>query len=271
MIDEGNGSDRPGATTMDCERVVERLVSDQASGHPAARADADDGAVAEHLRSCLGCFRAAADLRQAPRLAALLRKGLPEDAPGAPDPGPAFWASFSSELGERFAERVPARADRAPAAAGALSPWQRFMAWIRMPVPAAMVGAACATAVAMVMTRPPSLQSLGQGPAAGGVDEAAPDVLLTQESDDVAFAQSPSVYESVQELDTQALAHVRDSFGRAFDRALTTRTTLTSGSDDDLALSTTAAVPDPATVSEELEELDVRGLSALRDQLGSGR
>ena len=88
--------------------------------------------------------------------------------------------------------------------------------------------------------------------------------------DDVAFAQSPSVYESVEELDTGALVRVRDSFGSAVDQAMTPQARL-SPDDDDPSVGATSTAPNPATFSDDLEQLDVQGLQALRAELGGAQ
>ena len=272
------------AQNRDCEAAIQRLVACHESG---AR-PGDDAALAGHLGSCLGCFRAAADLKEVPRLAALLREQAFDQAqtPAAGEPGLAFWASLPAQLGVEFDRRRtagapatkparPATASARPATASGESDtaWQRFVRWIRMPVPAAMAGAACATAVALVMTRPPSLTStLGQLPVTTvGEDGLAAEPaggLLGQ--DDVAFAQSGSVYDSVEELDSTALARVRDSFGTAVEEALTPHAQL-AADDDDPGVGATSTAPNPATVSDDLDELDELGLKALRAKLRGGQ
>jgi hypothetical protein len=263
-------------SALDCEAAIQRLVACHESG---AR-PGDDAALAGHLGSCLGCFRAAADLKEVPRLSALLRQQAYDQAqtPAAGQPGPAFWASLPAQLGVEFDRRrtagaqtpATAKADTRPAMPSGESDtaWQRFVRWIRMPVPAAMAGAACATAVALVMTRPPTLNTLGQLPVTTvGEDGLAAETaggLLGQ--DDVAFAQSGSVYDSVEELDATSLARVRDSFGSAVEEALTPQAQL-AADDDDPGVGATSTAPNPATVSDDLDELDEQGLKALRAEL----
>jgi hypothetical protein len=261
----------PSASVIDCEAAIQRLVACHESG---AR-PGDDAPLAAHLGSCLGCFRASADLKDVGRLAALLREAHdPAQSPG--EPGSAFWASLPRQLGAEFDRRRTARAPRPATASGEAAvsdtAWQRFVRWIRMPVPAAMAGAACATAVALVMTRPPSLNPLGQLPVTtvgeDGVAAEAAAGLLGQ--DDVAFAQGGSVYDSVEELDATALARVRDSFGNAVEEALTPQARL-AADDDDPGVGATSTAPNPATVSDDLDELDEQGLKALRAELRGGQ
>jgi hypothetical protein len=278
--------DSRSATAVTCEAAIQRLVACHESGERPG----DDPGLAGHLGSCLGCFRAAADLKDVPRLAALLRQGHPLDSTGpaeAHDPGAAFWTALPAQLGGMFEQRraqraqIDAKVTAAPpghrpvtAPAPADTAWQRFVRWVRLPVPAAMAGAACATAVALLMTRPPSLQQTLAPLPVTALDEdgAALDSgavsLLSQ--DDVAFAQSPSVYESVEELDTGALARVRDSFGSAVDQALTPHGQL-AADDDDPGMGATSTAPNPATFSDDLDQLDEQGLKALQAQLGGGK
>ena len=254
--------DSPTAAALDCEAAIQRLVACHESGERPG----DDSRLAAHLGSCLGCFRASADLKDVPRLAALLREDLEQQSRDA-DPGAAVWSSLPRQLGDQFDRRRTPVTARPQPPVQTTSAWQHFVRWIRMPVPAAMAGAACATAVALVMTRPPSLQTLGQRPVTAVAEdgaEAASASLLGQ--DDVAFAQSPSVYESVEELDTGALVRVRDSFGSAVDQALTPQARL-SPDDDDPGVGATSTAPNPATFSDDLDQLDVQGLQALRAEL----
>ena len=59
---------------MSCEQFESRLI---AGDRPA-----DDAELGAHVGSCLRCFRTAADMREVPRLAALLREGEAEGRRG---------------------------------------------------------------------------------------------------------------------------------------------------------------------------------------------
>jgi hypothetical protein len=260
---------------LECEAAIQRLVTcHESGGRPA-----DDAALAAHLGSCLGCFRAAADLKDVPRLAALLRE--------APDHATAqvqsLFATLPARMGDAFDRRLSlpeATPALAPSNAAAPRPapptdapataWQRFIRWIRMPVPAAMAGAACATAVALVMTRPPSLKVPLPVTTVGEDGVAAESAANLLGQDDVAFAQSGSVYDSVEELDATTLARVRDSFGSAVEEALTPHAQL-AADDDDPGVGATSTAPNPATVSDDLDQLDEQGLKALQAELGGGQ
>ena len=86
----------------------------------------------------------------------------------------------------------------------------------------------------------------------------------------MAFAQSGSVYDCVEELDTGALARMRDSLGNAVEQALTPHAHL-AADDDDPGVAGTSTAPNPATVSDDLDQLDEQGLQSLRDQLQGGQ
>ena len=70
--------------TLLCARVLDRLVEgDDLSG---------DRLLAEHLGSCVTCFRALTELRDAPRMAEALRA----EAPVLPHPDDRFWDDLAA-------------------------------------------------------------------------------------------------------------------------------------------------------------------------------
>jgi hypothetical protein len=73
--------------TLLCARVLDRLVEgDDLSG------DRGDPLLAEHLGSCVTCFRTLTELRDAPRMAAALRA----EAPVLPHPNDQFWDDLAA-------------------------------------------------------------------------------------------------------------------------------------------------------------------------------
>ncbi|HEY4392894.1 MAG TPA: hypothetical protein VGP64_02480, partial [Polyangia bacterium] len=92
-----------------CARVLDRLVEGQEQGHEIGRQvdDGGDPVLAEHLGSCVTCFRAMTELRDAPRVAEALRVETPA-LPRAADP---FW----EELAARTTDAVEAALDAAVA------------------------------------------------------------------------------------------------------------------------------------------------------------
>jgi hypothetical protein len=123
-----------------CERVLNRLLDGELATEGGA-GPALEPEMAEHLRSCVTCFRAAGELRDAPRLAALLRA---EEAGGmdvARRPDAQFWdelAEFTTNAawralqgaGTSDAPAVPVRVSAIPARLpGAAAPVKRPRRW----------------------------------------------------------------------------------------------------------------------------------------------
>jgi hypothetical protein len=76
--------------TLLCARVLDRLVEgDDLSG------DRGDPILAEHLGSCVTCFRVLTELRDAPRVVEALRAEAPV-APHLPHPGDQFWDDLAT-------------------------------------------------------------------------------------------------------------------------------------------------------------------------------
>jgi hypothetical protein len=222
---------------MNCDVFQARLISGERPG--------EDAALGAHVGSCLRCFRTAADMKDVPRLAALLREG-PGEGEAAYDPGARFWETFPVQVAAAWVSSRPRRRT---------GWWERVSVWLRRPVPAALTGAACAAGLALLLLRPDS-----GGPAPGGVLGGASAEGLPAELG--AAVGEPSGDETVVELDVATLTRLRDQLDRA------------------LSLGQSAAVPaeeggagfepggDPANVAEDLEMLDETGLLALREKLG---
>jgi hypothetical protein len=152
-----------------CAEIELRLID----GRPAG----EDPAVAAHLRTCLRCFRTAAELREAPQLGALLRQGQEDDQP---DPGELFWARFPRTVADAWERRQ----QQAQPAASALG---RVARLFRKPIPAALAGAAVAAALVLLLVprgqRPgPAAPVLAAAPAAElNLDEEGTASLLGEE------------------------------------------------------------------------------------------
>jgi hypothetical protein len=219
---------------MTCDRFEERLI--------AGDKPADDAALAAHVGSCLRCFRTAADMRDVPRLAALLREGE-ADVQGAFDPGARFWDKFPADVASAWVSSRPAAPVRRRTAL-----WERAAAWMRQPVPAALTGAACAVGlVFLVMRTAPPEERAGAGSTGVGAMDLSAEVETT-------LGGTPD--ERVAELDLEGLASLRDDLDRALGPA--------SVDDDQIG---EAGSSDPTTVAEDLEMLDEVGLLALQERL----
>jgi hypothetical protein len=167
-----------------CVDIELRLVD----GRPVA----DDPEAAAHLRSCLRCFRAAAELRQVPQLAALLREA---EHDAQPDPGELFWARFPRTVADAWERRQQvAAAARAPA-------WKRLTGWLRMPIPAALSGAAVAAALVLVVVH--------RSPVPHPVLPAATPAAAPAVADVSADEESPALLGEDDPLDSLELADTR--------------------------------------------------------------
>ncbi len=142
--------------TPACESFVGRLYDGADPG--------TDAALAEHVGSCLECFRVLTELREVPRLRDALR------AESLPDPGPDFWDGF------------PGRVHRAAAAARAAQARRSWSSrathaiggWLRRPLPAAFAGACVAAVVTVVVLDAAKLG--GRAPAVPGAFFSATDI-----------------------------------------------------------------------------------------------
>jgi hypothetical protein len=210
-----------------CADIELRLVD----GRPLT----EDPEVSAHVRSCLRCFRAASELRQVPRLAALLREAQFEDQP---DPGDLFWAKFPRTVADAWERRGQ------PAAIPARAPaWRRVSDWFRLPIPAALSGAAVAAAlVLMLVHRSPVSRPLAPvaSPPVAVVAEAP-----VEEENPAGLLGEDDPLDSLELADTKLVARVAGAE--------------TQGSDEGSELS-----PSPA---EELELLETDDLRAVAQAL----
>jgi hypothetical protein len=217
-----------------CDEIALRLIGGERP--------ADDAALASHVGSCLRCFRVASEIRDVPRIAALLREADGED--GQVDPGEAFWSQLPESLGAAFEQRHPDRFAAVIALPERSSAWRRVTDWFRLPIPAAFGGAAVAAALALVLVHKPqpvvapALQALEPAVAAQGEEEEGP---LLDEDDP---------WERLEVADLKSVAKVARS-----DESKAT-------SDDGTELA--------ASPAEELEMLDADDLRAVAQALRGG-
>jgi hypothetical protein len=212
-----------------CADIELRLVD----GRPLT----EDPELSAHVRSCLRCFRAASELRQVPQLAALLREAQLDDQP---DPGDLFWAKFPRTVADAWERREQPAAipTRVPA-------WRRVSEWFRLPIPAALSGAAVAAALVLMLvhrspvTRPLAATSPAAPPVAA-IAEAA-----VEEENPAGLLGEDDPLDSLELADTKLVARVAGAE--------------TQGSDEGSELS-----PSPA---EELELLETDDLRAVAQAL----
>ncbi len=221
------------AGTIECAAMEARLLGGERPQ--------EDPALAAHLGSCLRCFRAASEMRDLPRLAHLLQSTAP-----AVDPGPAFWDSFPARVADAWESEQAAAAGTPVRRA-----WQRWLSWLRRPVPAALVGAACAAALVFWLGRF-SHPHPGEG--------AAP-TAAASETAVALVGETPLDHEDdlgedfVHSLDASGLELLLEAPPRAASPARGV-SALDEGDDDD------------APAAEELDLLDEGELRAVSEKLG---
>ncbi len=216
-----------------CDEIAARLVSGDKPG--------EDPVLAEHVGSCLRCFRVAGDLRDLGKLEGLLREAFPD---AEVDPGEAFWAKFPGTVTAAWQPQpTPV----------AVAPRRRLRDWLRLPIPAALAGAAVAGALvfafyghkpeAPVATVPPA------APAPAARVEAPAAALATDVGDEEEASFEDDVLESLDEADLDGLL-ARMRAGTASATPAGEETTESS-----------------VTTIEEIEALDTEDLMALSAQL----
>jgi hypothetical protein len=230
---------------------------------------ADDAALSAHIGSCLRCFRTAADLREVPRLQKLLRQAETDTPPA--DPGEAFWAGFPAALGQAWDQRNQPASGRSAAPAPANTRGNlvdRFWAWLRLPVPAAMAGAACAAMVAVMVLRPGGSavnRSLPGATAVEGVNQALEGAEALAGSigqEDISLSPGQAaVDESVGELGEVGLSTMLDKLDRELGGTPPAAAQGVPAQEQvEVQVSEEPGLP---AASDELEGLDERGLLAL--------
>jgi len=181
-------------TDQTCADIELRLVD----GRPVA----EDPEVAAHIRSCLRCFRAATELRQVPRLAALLREAGSDDQP---DPGELFWARFPKTVADAWERRQQAAAP-APVP---VPVWRRVSGWFRLPIPAALAGAAVAAALVLaVVHRTPSRPVSVVAPAAPAAPVVVAEASPQEDVEPAGLLGEDDPLDSLELADTQLVAKV---------------------------------------------------------------
>jgi hypothetical protein len=239
-------------TTL-CARVLDRLVEGGDLGGEAT--------LAEHLGSCMTCFRALTELRDAPRLAEALRA----DGPVVPGPDDRFWDELATRT--TAAAETALRGVEAPKASAPSSVRERARrssgARVRIISVAATLAAAAAGFV-LVARHPAPLQS---APAVGSLGSAllaasvrTPAHAVGSLADD----ETTSEEADVSELDAGALRRLLDRMRPHAPAALTASSGNGAGDAADLL------GDDEAPVNEELASLDGDELRRVAGSLEAG-
>jgi hypothetical protein len=236
-----------------CARVLDRLVE----GHEAGRQvqlgnDGGDPMLAEHLGSCVTCFRAMTELRDAPRVAEALRAESPV-LPGAAD---HFW----DELAARTTDAVEAALDAgaepkrtAPATRDARAR-RSVGARARMVSFAATLAAAAAGFLLVARHPNPSVPGIGPGLVAPVPAARAPRTSTSQGMTDEEAG--------VADLDAGGLRRLLDRLRPSAPAALTAPS---SGGDSADVLG-----DDDGRVNDELADLDGDELRRVASSLARG-
>ena len=239
-----NGQDRDVPL---CTRVLERLVDEGEVG--------SDRVLAEHLGSCVTCFRTSIELRDAPRVAEALR------AAAAAAPSPAHGEGFWNDLAVRTTAAaeaairglaLPAPSDVRPAPASSRPRPSSVFTRTRAALVATTVAAAAA--LVMVVHHPGTLSSrapVAHGPGAVlAAVRSAPDDETGEAAADVA------------DLDGTALRRLLDRLSAHAPAVLTS-----FGAGDPGEASDTLG-DDDRRVNDELADLDGTALRRVASSLG---
>ncbi|HMC95902.1 MAG TPA: hypothetical protein VKO16_14140 [Polyangia bacterium] len=230
-----------------CTRVLERLVDEGEVG--------SDRVLAEHLGSCVTCFRTSIELRDAPRVAEALR------AAAAAAPSPAHGEGFWNDLAVRTTAAaeaairglaLPAPSDVRPAPASSRPRPSSVFTRTRAALVATTVAAAAA--LVMVVHHPGTLSSrapVAHGPGAVlAAVRSAPDDETGEAAADVA------------DLDGTALRRLLDRLSAHAPAVLTS-----FGAGDPGEASDTLG-DDDRRVNDELADLDGTALRRVASSLG---
>jgi hypothetical protein len=237
-----------GDQTALCAQVFDRLVeAGDLGGEPA---------LAEHLRSCVTCFRALTELRDAPRVAQALRADGPV-VPGADD---RFWDDLATRTtAAAEAALLGAEAPKASAPSSVRGRARRSAgARVRIISVAATLAAAAAgfVLVARHSVSLPSAPSLGAASLAASV--RTPAHAVGSLADDATTSEETDV----AELDAGALRRLLERMGPHALPALTSG----NGTSDAADL----LGDDEAPVNEELADLDGDELRRVAGSLEAG-
>jgi hypothetical protein len=240
-----------------CARVLDRLVEGDDLG--------GDRLLAEHLGSCVTCFRALTELRDAPRMAEALRA----EAPVLPRPDDPFWDDLATRT--TAAAQVELQKALQPASRGAEtaspSSWRdrsRRSSAARVRIISVAATLAAAAAGFLLIARGPLRSSSGipstpavlmsaarSGTTAPAARTVADDVTTDEEAD-------------VAELDVGALQRLLDRMRPGAPAALTAPA---GGGASDAA---DVLGDDEAPVNEELADLDGDELRRVASSLEAG-
>jgi len=246
-----------------CARVLDRLVEGgDLSG---------DRLLAEHLGSCVTCFRALTELRDAPRMAEALRAG----APVLPHPDDLFWddlAARTTLAAQAELQRAPGAlhgvetpATEAPVSVGRSGQARaRRSSSARLRVISVAATLAAAAAGFMLVARGPMRSSSGIPATPATLVDAVRSRTTVPVDRSVAADGTADEEADVAELDVGALHRLLD---RLRPRAPAALTAAGAGGPEDAV---DVLGDDEARVNEELADLDGDELRRVASSLRAG-
>ncbi len=253
-------SGRSAGAPVSCEEAVDRLVS--------GIRVAEDLMLSQHVGSCLGCFRVAADMREVSRIKAGLML-----APTF-DPGERYWDTLPQRVIASWDTHVAGNAAVQPLPRPSL--WTWMGGWLRLPVPAAFAGGAVVGLLIFALTHaayPPAAGHLAVGAATSGgalstASSAAPRSLDIRHEPGVSvpvlrgdLALGTELDEALLgDLEDEELRRVLDGLGGSPAKDGLSAGFETFGSENEITELPSAV--------EALDDLDLRSLRLLKQALG---
>jgi hypothetical protein len=254
--------------SLECGAVVERLIGGERAS--------SDPQLHEHVSSCLGCFRTAADLRGLPQLREQLLRAQQQQNNEMRDPGEAFWASFPAKVSAAWEQR---QREAAPEVAPAPTLKARFaswvtatMTWLQPRAPAALAGAVCAAIVVALVTRPGSVPEVrvATGPAESGPKSTDSDATLSMTAGGLVLGGA--IDDSIKDLDVGALLALRSKLQKSLESEM--EPTAEPGAPATVgkairgsSLADGQAESSGTALSDDLDELSETGLAVLAENL----
>jgi len=235
-----------------CARVLDRLVEGHEIGRPMGAGDGGDPILAEHLGSCVTCFRAMTELRDAPRVAEALRGETPA-LPGAAD---HFWDQLAARTTVAVEAALDAGAEPKRTAPATREARARRSVGSRARIVSFAATLAAAAAGFLLVARHPNPSIPGMTP---GLVSPVPGARAPGASADEGMTDEEAV---VADLDAGALRRLLDRLRPSAPAALTAPS---AGGDSADVLG-----DDDGRVNEELADLDGDELRRVARSLARG-